>query len=109
CFHSLRSHDLFSSLPEAVTRELEKKLMFFNHAAGSVLFRQGEPAMGIFFLLDGRVKLSALAVDTKNALLKIAQTGEVLGLSAVISGRPYLTTAQTTVASCIGLLRDKDL
>lgn len=108
CFRSLKSHDLFSSLPEPVTRELEKKIMFFHHTAGSIIFRQGEPAAGIIFLLEGRVKLSALAMDTKTALLKIAQPGEVLGLAAMISGTAYLTTAETTIASSIGLLRDKD-
>lgn len=100
---------LFSSVPESVIRDLERKFIFFGHSAGSVLFRQGEVAEGIFFLFEGRVRLSAIAMDSKTALLRIAEPGEVLGLAAVVSGMPHLTTAQTSTPASVALLREKDI
>jgi CRP-like cAMP-binding protein len=62
-----RVHRLFSLLPEAVTRELERKLIFARHGTGSVVYRQEEEAEGIFFVFEGRVKVSAIDTDTKTA------------------------------------------
>jgi len=108
-FRSLGSLSMLSSLPQPVIRDLDSKLILAKHSAGSVLYRQGELAEGIFFLFAGRVKTSALAIDAKTALLKIAGPGEVLGLAAVLSGRPHLTSAQATEPSSVGLLRREDL
>jgi CRP/FNR family transcriptional regulator, cyclic AMP receptor protein len=44
------------------------------------------------------VKLSICATDGKTLILKIAEPGEVLGLSATVSGKPYELTAETTVS-----------
>ena len=36
-----------------------------------------------------------LSTDGKTLILKIAEPGEVLGLSATVSGKPYELTAET--------------
>jgi len=46
-------------------------------------------------LCRGRVKLSLSDSDGKTLIMKIAEPGEVLGLSATISGQPYELSAQT--------------
>ena len=50
---------------------------------------------GGLVLCSGRVKLSTTSRDGKVLILKMAQAGEALGLSAVISGTPYELTAET--------------
>jgi CRP/FNR family cyclic AMP-dependent transcriptional regulator len=50
---------------------------------------------GIFVLLKGRVKLSIGATDGQTLILKIAEPGEVLGLSATVSGKPCELTTET--------------
>lgn len=90
----LGSQRLFATLSPAVMRDLERKLIFSRHNTGSVLYRQGEKADSIFFVLEGRIKMSAIAVGAKTALLKIASPGEVLGLAEVLAGKWHLTTAQ---------------
>ena len=44
----------------------------------------------------GRAKLFTTSREGKVLILKIAQPGEVLGLSAVISGTPYELSAETS-------------
>lgn len=46
-------------------------------------------------LCSGKAKLSTTSREGKVLILKIAEAGEVLGLSAVISGEPFEVTAET--------------
>lgn len=60
-----------------------------------MLFVEGQAPRGIFVLCKGQVKLSICATDGKTLIAKIAEPGEVLGLSATVSGKPYELTAET--------------
>ncbi len=66
-----------------------------EYPKGAVLFVEGQAPRGIFVLCKGRVKLSACSSDGRTLILKIAEAGEVLGLSATVSGTPYELTAET--------------
>ena len=58
------------------------------------LFIEGEAAYGVFLLCTGRVKLSTCSHEGKTIITKISQPGDVLGLNAVVSNRPYEVTAE---------------
>ena len=103
-FYSLRSHVLFSSLPEAGIRELESKAIFARHSGGSILYQQGEKPKGMFLVFAGRVKMTANAFNEKTALLKIVGPGGVLGLASTLAQSPHFTTAQTSEASFLAFL-----
>jgi len=66
-----------------------------THPGGSVLFVEGQEPRGSFVLCTGRVKLSTTSREGKVLILKIAEPGDMLGLSAVISGSTYELTAET--------------
>jgi CRP/FNR family transcriptional regulator len=66
-----------------------------THPGGAVLFVEGQKPRGAFVLCTGRVKLSTTSREGKVLILKIAEAGDVLGLSAVISGSTYELTAET--------------
>ena len=63
--------------------------------AGAILFVEGQTPRGMFVLCSGRVNLSITSREGKILILKTAQAGEALGLSAAISGMGYETTAET--------------
>ncbi len=67
-----------------------------TYPGGAVLFVEGQVPRGAFLLCSGRVKLSTTSRDGKVLILKIAGAGDLLGLSAVISGTPYEVTAETS-------------
>jgi CRP/FNR family transcriptional regulator len=54
---------------------------------------EGQPARGVFILCAGHVKLSTSSADGRTLILRISDPGELLGLPATISGRPYEVTA----------------
>jgi CRP/FNR family transcriptional regulator len=73
-----------------------------------VLFVDGQNPRGIFVLCKGRVKLSLTSSNGKTLILKIAEPGEVLGLSATISGHPYELTAETIDPCQINFVKRED-
>jgi CRP/FNR family cyclic AMP-dependent transcriptional regulator len=65
------------------------------YPGGMLLFVEGQTPRGAFILCSGKVKLSTTSREGKVLILKVAEAGEVLGLSAVLSGTPYEVTAET--------------
>jgi CRP/FNR family cyclic AMP-dependent transcriptional regulator len=61
------------------------------------LFTEGQQPRGIFVLCMGQAKLSAFSRGGKAIITRFAQAGDVLGLSAVVSKRPYGATAEMMV------------
>jgi CRP/FNR family transcriptional regulator len=66
---------------------------------------------GAYVLCSGKVKLSTTSKEGKVLVLKVVEPGDVIGLSAMISGEAYEVTAET-VGPCLvnfvereGLLR----
>ncbi len=63
---------------------------------GAILFVEGQSPRGAFVLCSGRVNLSTTSREGKILILKTAEAGEALGLSATISGVGYESTAETS-------------
>ncbi|HTZ84933.1 MAG TPA: Crp/Fnr family transcriptional regulator [Candidatus Acidoferrales bacterium] len=63
--------------------------------AGAILFVQGQVSRGVFILCSGRVNLSTTSREGKILLLKTANAGDPLGLSATVAGVGYEATAET--------------
>src|SRR5688572_28117899 len=61
-------------------------------AAGRVIFEEGDQPSGVYILHSGEVALSTL-LEGHRLRMRMARAGEILGLMAVVSGRPHLTSA----------------
>jgi CRP/FNR family transcriptional regulator, cyclic AMP receptor protein len=77
--------------------------------AGAILFLEGQSPRGAFILCSGKVKLSTTSKEGKVLILKQAEAGEVLGLSAVVSGTNYEMTAETAAACQLNFIGRADL
>src|SRR6185437_5224375 len=75
---------------------------------GAVLFVEGQAPRGMYVLCKGRVKLSTTSREGKTLILRIAEPGEVLGLHATVSGKPYELTAETLQASQLNFVKRED-
>lgn len=91
----LRHSGFFCELPKGPLEDLEKIKYASAYPQGAVLFLEGQPARGAYIVCSGRVKLSTTSRDGKTLILRIAEPGEVLGLHATVSGKPYELTAET--------------
>ena len=91
----LRRDHWFCGLSPDVLKLLSTASHLSTYPGNAVLFVEGQMPRGAFVLCSGKAKLSTTSREGKVLILKIAEAGEVLGLSAVISGEPYELTAET--------------
>jgi CRP/FNR family transcriptional regulator, cyclic AMP receptor protein len=88
-----REDRLFCDLPPAAVKTLSDITSPSTYPKGATLFVEGQSPRGVFILCSGKVKLSTSSADGKTLILRISEIGEVLGLAAVVSGKPYQATA----------------
>ncbi len=91
----LRADRIFCDLPPAALQAFENIKFATAYPPGAVLFVEGQMPRGIFVICKGSVKLSISSPSGKTMIVKLSEPGEVLGLSATISGKPYEVTAET--------------
>ena len=92
----LRKNQWFCGLSTEGLRLLGDASHFITYPSGALLFVEGQTPRGAFVLCSGKVKLSTTSREGKVLILRIAEAGEAVGLSAVISGEPFELTAETT-------------
>jgi len=85
----------FCGFSPATLRALNELSHKSTLPAGAILFVEGQVPRGLFILCSGKVNLSTTSREGKVLILKTAGAGETVGLSAVISGVGYETTAET--------------
>ena len=75
-----------------------------HYPASSVLYREGSPAVGMYIIHSGSVRLSITSPRGKTLVLSAAGPGDFLGLSSAVSGKAYEATALTTDTSDLGFI-----
>jgi CRP/FNR family transcriptional regulator, cyclic AMP receptor protein len=65
------------------------------YPADAILFMEQERSRGIYLLCQGQIKLSFTSRGGKTLVLRIAKSGEILGLLSTLSGNQYEVTAET--------------
>lgn len=92
---ALRCGSDFCNLPQNLQGEFNQMGYLTLFPASVMLLAEGQMPRGVYVLCSGRAKLSVVARDGKTVILKVAGERQVLGLSAVVSGRPSPITAIT--------------
>ena len=88
-----REDQLFCNLPTAAVQRLASITSAAVYPKGATLFVEGQSPRGVFILCTGKVKLSTSSADGRALILRISESGEVLGLPGTITGKPYELTA----------------
>jgi len=92
---SYRKGEFFKALSAAALADLEPLMAASSYPPNITIFSETQPTSGIYVVLDGEVKLSINSSDGRRLAFHIAKAGEVLGLSATLSGGAYEMTADT--------------
>jgi len=99
----------FCRFSPTVLRSVDEASHHTIMPAGALLFVEGQTPRGIFILCSGVVKLSTTSKEGKVLILKQSEAGEVLGLSAAISGTNYEMTAETASPCQLNFVGRQDL
>lgn len=89
-----QASEFFKSLSPLAMREIEAHAKLLRCDSGTVLLSEGEQPGRVLFLLEGRVKISINSAKGRRLILSIAEPGDILGLSAAVSGFPSEFTAE---------------
>ena len=90
----MREEHLFCNLPPAAVQRLNDIRATAIYPKSAMLFIEGQQPRGVFVLCTGKAKLSTSSSEGKTVITKISEAGDVLGLSAAVSNRPYEVTAE---------------
>jgi len=100
CVHcALRQQGDFCQMPDPLMMHLNEMGHISLYPSNATLLAEGQIPRGIYIMCSGRAKLSVEARDAKTVILKITEGRDVIGLSAVLSGRPSPVTV-TTLGLC---------
>jgi CRP/FNR family transcriptional regulator, cyclic AMP receptor protein len=90
----VREEHLFCNLSLPAIQRLNEIKSTAVYPKSTMLFIEGQQPRGVFVLCAGKAKLFTSASDGKTIITKISEAGDVLGLNATISNRPYEVTAE---------------
>src|ERR1700687_4448504 len=90
----VREEHLFCNLPVPAVQRLNEIRSTAVYPKSAMLFIEGQQPRGVFVLCAGKAKLSTSSAEGKTIITKISDAGDVLGLNATISNRPYEVTAE---------------
>ncbi len=90
----VREEHLFCNLPVPAVQKLNEIKSTAIYPKSTMLFIEGQKPRGVFVLCTGKAKLSMSSSEGKTIITKISEAGDVLGLNATISDRPYEVTAE---------------
>jgi CRP/FNR family transcriptional regulator, cyclic AMP receptor protein len=71
-----------------------------HFAKGRLIFRAGEPADKLFFVQQGRVKISAVSEQGKEAILVLPGPGDFVGEETIIQNHTSYITTATAITDC---------
>jgi CRP/FNR family cyclic AMP-dependent transcriptional regulator len=65
------------------------------------IFSQGDAADAVFYIQKGRVKLSVVSKQGKEAVIALLGPGEFVGEACIASGHPVRLTTATALSECV--------
>ena len=101
---SARFNRLFCDLSSEALEAFQAIKSTTVYPRGAVLFVEGQSPRGVYVLCSGRAKLTTSSREGKTLIMRVADPGEVLGLSATVSGKPYDASAEVMDAAQVNFV-----
>jgi CRP-like cAMP-binding protein len=95
----VRRINVFRGLAVPVIERLIAPASVVDLDDGDVVFRQDDPALAFFIVIDGWVKLSRITFAGDEAVIHVFAKGDSLAEAVAFTGRPYPATAQAVSAA----------
>ncbi len=100
----LASCSFFSHVDEASRKRLARMAVRREFKKGEVIFREGEPAPGVFIVAEGLVRVYKLAPSGKEHVLHLASPGMTFAEVAVLGAFPCPAFAEALEDTICALL-----
>ena len=104
----LRESPLLQQVEDEAWAARQGRLRWVEADAGQVLFREGDPGDGVYFLVRGRVEATTESSGGATVSLRWMRPGEPIGELAVLGGWPRSATARVVRRSQLAFLSRED-
>ena len=101
---SLRSCQLFSSLPEVDLRQIASFASSISLAKEDYLFHEGEASRGFYLVQSGAINVHRVNASGKEQVIHVFRAGESLAEAALASPTGYPANARAVESSTVLLL-----
>lgn len=100
----IKNCQLFEKLTQEQLEGLEKRARMRRFTRGTAVYLPADAGDSVFLLAEGRVKLSSITPDGKQAILAFIEPGEIFGELSLVSPEEREEHAETMTASTLVLL-----
>jgi CRP/FNR family transcriptional regulator, dissimilatory nitrate respiration regulator len=91
---SLKALPLFSSLSQEALETLAGRTVVRTLPEKALLFREGEPAKGLYLILWGAIEIYRSSEDGREQVIHVERRGRQLGELPLLDGSPYPASAR---------------
>lgn len=106
---ALADSDIFGSLTDEEIDRLATYAVTVKVAAGQVIFQKGDAGDSVAVVIAGRVKISTLSPDGREAVFNYIEPGRSFGEVALLDGKARSADATATQATELLVLKRADL
>jgi CRP/FNR family cyclic AMP-dependent transcriptional regulator len=92
--------------PKTFLAKVGKGKIHTDHAKNQKIFSQGDEAQAIFYIQKGKVKLTVVSKQGKEAVIAILGAGDFFG-EGCLAGQPLRMSTVTTISECSIVRIDK--
>ena len=85
--------------PKAFLAKADKGRTLADHPKNHKIFLQGDPADAIFYIQKGKIKLTVVSQQGKEAVVAILGAGDFFG-EGCLAGQPQRMASATTMSDC---------
>ncbi len=104
----LRSLPLFAGLPDADMAKVTAITRERRYRKGTILFNEGDPGEAIYFIKEGKVRVTRLAAGGQEQVINVWTPGAAVGLVVLADKAPYPATAQVIEDAILFAIRVDD-
>lgn len=104
----MRTLPLFEGLTEEELGRVAAIMRERRYRKGTILFNEGDPGEAIYFIKEGRVRVTRLAAGGQEQVLQVWAPGAAMGLVVLADKAPYPATAQVVEDAVLYGLRVDD-
>ena len=108
-FAALQSTTLFGSLTTEELTDITQRVVEVHLHRGEMLFLSGEPARGLYVIVDGEVRAFQQNEDGREQVMHINEAGSVLGDVPVFDDGPFPASAISEMETDVLLIEKNDV
>ncbi len=97
---------IFCEIESIVLKDVDDHKIVNQFKKGQTLFVEGTPPFGIYCVSKGNIKLTKTSQEGKEAIVRIATAGDVLGHRSIFTNKHYSATA-TAIDEAVVCFIDK--